>query len=70
MGLLLNSFKLHKKELGSILNFRLSSFLFALLQIGFNQLSEDRVVDGQPVEIIEVLNELQTHRTPNSPVSE
>ena len=54
--LLLYSLKLDEQELGRVLDLGLGALLLALFDVLLDQLGEDRMVDGQPVKVVEVLD--------------
>lgn len=61
MSLLLNSFKLSKQKHRGILDRMLFALGLCLCSLLGDQMAENGVIDGQPIDVVELLYKFKTH---------
>lgn len=70
MRLLLHPLKLRIQVDGGILYGRVAVVCFASFLLFLHQMREDRVVNGEPIQVVDLLDELQAHGASNAAVAE
>ena len=68
MGLFLNPFELSEQKDRGILDRVLPSLPLRLRRLLGYQVGENGVIDGQPVDVIELLYKFEAHGAPHPPI--
>lgn len=70
VGLLLHPLELPEQPHPCVLDGVLHALLECLLGLFFDEVGEDGVVDGDPLDVVELLDQFETHGAAHSPVAE
>lgn len=68
VGLFLDSFELPEQEYGGIFNSCFFPFFFGNRVLFLDDVCENSVINGEPIDIIELFDEFETHWAPDSSV--
>jgi hypothetical protein len=69
VGLLLHPFKLTEKKFTCIFYLGLDTEFLALRNVSLHEFGEDGMVDGKPLDRVQMLHQLQAHGTTHPSVS-